>query len=251
GQFDRNWLVTNDIVVSSTGQSQAMDSLMDMARVAGELELGNVRFKGKAGSNLTVAAQRDNLAAGLQAEVRKGAAAETAKRVASPQLGRQARVERYRQQLAASQDEAAPSDEAPGRGRAAPGAAPAEGAAAVASGWLSLDVDLALRGEEHQFTTPGGDVRVSARAIGRGWIDGLKRVGITILVLLVIVALARVGPRIAAVLASKGGPALLAALGALMVITLTLPVLGLLLFMVAVGVTLYRIQLRRDGRTGG
>jgi hypothetical protein len=158
----------------------------------------------------------------------------------------QDRVARYRQRLIddSGSMEAREGDEAAaggGKARGAMGAEPGlrviegiveDGKTATATGLASLDIELPQRGKLYMFTTPRGDIRLSARSLPRpliargrmlGWVLG------AIVVLAIGWRLARkvVDEVLATSQRARGFGMVLAGLGLVSVVTGIFPVLGI------------------------
>ncbi len=65
------------------------------------------------------------------------------------------------------------------------------GAPTAGLGLVSLDVELPQRGIEYRFTTPRGDIEITARAVSRRTLTTLTRLGIFLAVLGSMLALRR------------------------------------------------------------
>jgi len=125
-------------------------------------------------------------------------------------------------------------------------AAAAAQVAPAATGLASLDVELPMRGQLYRFTTPGGDVEITAQAASRDTLLYLGQVAAVLAVVLVVwamVRLARAGRL--AWLASPGGSTLLIVLGILGVFVGVLPVLALAAFVAGVVLKVRRASRRR------
>ena len=97
-----------------------------------------------------------------------------------------------------------------------------------ASGWASLDVDLPRRGTEYYFTTPRGDVQITASQVRS---EHLHRLTALVLIgagLLVLWGLYLLVQAAARRLNNRIGAALLVRIGPCSLFSLTLPILGLL-----------------------
>ena len=211
--------------------------------------------------------QRAELGAKLQMQVQDRPVAAPKQKSARPERqGRQARVDRYRAQLEVK-DNAEKSAEIPeepvgqdtrmarrARGPAPQAAEKDSGALAVAApptGLASLDVDIALRGHEVHFTTPGGDVQITARAVSTNFIDGLKRFGWTVGVLLMLALIARIIRHHAFAFDKPVAWLGLVLLGGLSIGLGILPVLGVAAVVAGVGLAIRRRLARRAALDGG
>jgi hypothetical protein len=140
------------------------------------------------------------------------------------------------------------------RGPAPQAAEKDSGALAVAApptGLASLDVDIALRGHEVHFTTPGGDVQITARAVSTNFIDGLKRFGWTVGVLLMLALIARIIRHHAFAFDKPVAWLGLVLLGGLSIGLGILPVLGVAAVVAGVGLAIRRRLARRAALDGG
>ncbi len=122
----------------------------------------------------------------------------------------------------------------------------AEGGWSGAAGLASLAVEFPVRGVPYYFTTPRGEVAVTARAVSSRFIETVRRIGST-LVVIVIIGAACVALRKPSVLRleSRAWSTLLIALGFTGVVVGVLPVLGLAVIVVGV---VARINVRRRER---
>jgi hypothetical protein len=78
--------------------------------------------------------------------------------------------------------------------------APPSDVHAVETHLASLDVDLPLRGREYLFTTPRGDIDITARAVSEPLLGRLYRLLVIAIGFVVLLVLLRVLPRVARVL---------------------------------------------------
>ena len=102
------------------------------------------------------------------------------------------------------------------------------GISATAVGLASLSVELPVRGRVYRFTTPRGEVAISARAVSNRFLDALEHSGVVVLAIVVGVGLFWiVRHRRLAGLAEAGGTTVLIVLGVASIITGVLPVVGL------------------------
>ena len=118
--------------------------------------------------------------------------------------------------------------------------------------WISLDVDLPERGQEYLFTTPRGDIAITAQTVSTSLVERLLRLlslAAVILGLLLAYRLARfVGPRL---LGSVAGNVCLLLVGVLSMLIGVFPVAGLLLLVIGVGqLVLRRVRQRQPVATG-
>ncbi len=122
--------------------------------------------------------------------------------------------------------------------------APAGPGTGLPAGLASLDVQLPMRGTVYRFTTPGGDVEITARAVPSKLVDNLVRTVAVlgaVIVLLLVVRAARGAFR---VLTRRLGLACLALLLGLF-IAILFPVLGLAVIGAAVAAIVIGIKVRR------
>ena len=66
----------------------------------------------------------------------------------------------------------------------------------AAGGLASLDVEIPVRGTEYRFTTPRGEVAVTARPVSRTMMDSLKQIGLVVLFIVAAVVVVRVVRRL-------------------------------------------------------
>jgi hypothetical protein len=114
------------------------------------------------------------------------------------------------------------------------------------AGLASLSIDLPVRGAAYLFTTPRGDVAITARAVSRSFAKNAERLGLVLLVVLICAVLCWLqrrgwfGP-----FTGRTGATILILLGILAAVAGVLPVVGLIA--ITVGVTL-RIRVRHEER---
>jgi PHD/YefM family antitoxin component YafN of YafNO toxin-antitoxin module len=83
-----------------------------------------------------------------------------------------------------------PAQAGAGGAPAGPGAAPG-----VPAGLASLDVELPMRGVVYRFTTPGGDVEITARAVPGKLVRSLTRAAVIVAMLVVLLGIVRAARR--------------------------------------------------------
>lgn len=100
------------------------------------------------------------------------------------------------------------------------------------TGYTSLDVDLTAVGDAYLFTTPRGEVSITARPVARSLVEQSFSLGIALVVILIAVAIIRfkVAQRIFAGVQSTIGCILACVFGFAMMVCGVFPVLGMLLF---------------------
>ena len=98
----------------------------------------------------------------------------------------------------------------------------------MAMGLASLSVELPVRGRVYRFTTPRGEVAISARAVSNRLLGALEHSGVVVLAIVVGAGLFWIGRhgRLAG-LAEAGGATVMIVLGVVSMITGVLPVIGL------------------------
>ena len=110
----------------------------------------------------------------------------------------------------------------------------------IAAGLTSLDVGLAFRGEEFRFTTPRGDVKITARAVSGGLLETLKELGILLATMAICMALFRVVQRHVDWLIGRAATTLMILFGLFSLIIGPLPLLGLVLLTTGIVLKLHR-----------
>lgn len=126
---------------------------------------------------------------------------------------------------------------------AGPGGGPVAG---LPAGLASLRVELPKRGTVYMFTTPGGEVEITARSVSDETIRGIIRVAVVLAVLLAIGAVFRMGRRGRPDwLIGRTFSTLLIALGVVAILLGFLPVAGLLAVVAGVAIKVYRAVNRR------
>ena len=130
-----------------------------------------------------------------------------------------------------------------GRPYALPGSAPG-----IPAGLASLDVEIPLRGSVYRFTTPGGDVEITARAVPSKLVDNLIRAAAVlagVIVLLLALRLARRGAL--SLLTTRLGSWCLILLGVLSLCIF--PVLGLAAVVAGIAIKVRRAGALRNRLT--
>ena len=115
------------------------------------------------------------------------------------------------------------------------------GGGVMATGLVSLDVDIPVRGVEYRFTTPRGKVEITARAVSRSMLDASRRLGAYVMVVVAILGLVRVISRFDA--RSQRRPVVelaLVSLGGVSFLTGILPAVGIMAAVVGVLMTIHR-----------
>ncbi len=118
------------------------------------------------------------------------------------------------------------------------------GCHAAGLGLVSLDVELPQRGIEYRFTTPRGDIEITARALSRRTLTTLTRLGIFLAVLAAMLVVRRlvrgaVGP----LLSAKVGMTL-AAIGLTGIVIGVLPNAAVLLTVIGIIVAVRAFLVR-------
>lgn len=103
-------------------------------------------------------------------------------------------------------------------------------------GLSSLDVQLPIEGDAYLFTTPRGEVSITARPVAKSMIENLVSMLIALAVIAIVVVLVRlrVLQRVFGVLRTAIGCILAAVFGFAMMICGVFPMLGMLIFVIAV-----------------
>jgi hypothetical protein len=122
----------------------------------------------------------------------------------------------------------------------------AEGEAGLPFGMASLDVQLPLRGRVYRFTTPRGDVEVTASAASRPLIEGLERLGgVAALVVVVLAARRLARGRSFSIQTQSTISTVLIVLGILGMLVGILPVAGLIITVIGVIMKIHLFRVRR------
>ena len=122
----------------------------------------------------------------------------------------------------------------------------AGGEAGLPAGMASLDVQLPLRGRVYRFTTPRGDVEVTASAASRPLIEGLERLGgVAALVVVVLAARRLVRGRSFSIQTQSTISTVLVVLGVLGMLVGILPVAGLIMTVIGVIMKIHLFRVRR------
>jgi hypothetical protein len=112
---------------------------------------------------------------------------------------------------------------------------------AVATGLASLDFELPTRGALYRFTTPRGEVEVTARTVSKGLLQRLIEIAVVLAVVLVAWYASRlIGAGPFGWFAGRTGSTLLICLGALSFCGGALPVLGLAALVTGCGLKVHR-----------
>ena len=123
--------------------------------------------------------------------------------------------------------------------------APPSDVHAVETHLASLDVDLPLRGREYLFTTPRGDIDITARAVSEPLLGRLIRLLVIAAGFVVLLVLLRVLPRIARVLhRSRWFAAAVLLVGLLSLLLGIFPILALVALIYGL-VQLIRLEIAR------
>jgi hypothetical protein len=130
-----------------------------------------------------------------------------------------------------------------GNNQGVTGYGPVATAATAPAGLASLDIEVPLRGVEYRFTTPRGEVEITARAAGVSLLDRLGRA----LAAVVLVALAWAAVRLVrrATLADRFrrfAPAVLIVAGIGSVLLGILPIAGLLAIVAGIALLVARVR---------
>jgi hypothetical protein len=116
------------------------------------------------------------------------------------------------------------------------------------AGLASLSINLPVRGTPYLFTTPRGDVTITARAVSRTFAKSAERLSLVLLAMLICGVLYRLKRQgWLAALAGRTGAIILILLGALVALAGVLPVVGLITVITGAVLT---IRARRKGRMG-
>ncbi len=107
-------------------------------------------------------------------------------------------------------------------------------AAAQPSGLASLDVEFPERGVEYMFTTPRGEVEITARAVTTPLVDRLTRLVWVLAAVAVLLFLFQLARRGAPKIGSRAGGLILIIGGGLGVLSCTLTILSLIAIVVGI-----------------
>ncbi len=102
----------------------------------------------------------------------------------------------------------------------------------VVGGLASLDVDFPTRGQAFFFTTPRGDVEITAHAVQADTVESFEHAGLVLAVLIVLIAGRVVATRGGWRVLSPAGPGLLIVLGLASLVTGVLPIAGIVVCIV-------------------
>ena len=118
---------------------------------------------------------------------------------------------------------------------------------ATATGLASLDIAIPLDGDEYFFTTPLGELKITARPVSRSMIDRLWGFGGLLLALAIAYALTRrpVVRAVTFVTSSLPFAILLLPLGLAMLVLSLLPLLGVGLILLGIALILRRTIIQR------
>lgn len=118
--------------------------------------------------------------------------------------------------------------------------------AGIVPGMASLDVQLPARGRVYRFTTPRGDVEVTASAASRPLIEGLERVGGVAALVIVVLAIRRLARRRSFGLQTQSTlSTVLIVLGIIGLFVGILPVAGLIAIVIGVIMKIHLFRVRR------
>lgn len=173
------------------------------------------------------------------------------------QQGRQSAVGPLRQPMSLAQGQ--PADEPPGRSPPAEEAAPEADASvgdlqrrdqlapAVPSHLTSLDVELPNRGIEFLFTTPRGEIEITARPVATSLLERAQRFGTIALAVFGGWLLCRIGCKLRlAIFHTMLGATLLLVLGIASLVAGVLPVGGLLVAVIGLVQLIRNVRMRRS-----
>jgi hypothetical protein len=134
------------------------------------------------------------------------------------------------------------------------GQAAAFGGGAAAAGrtlgLVSLDIELPQRGVEYRFTTPRGEVEITARAVSRNMLQTVQRLAICLLGAVVILSVYRlIRGRESALVSNRATSILLIVLGAVSLVGGVMPLAGLLILVIGIGLRIQQVvKARRIAR---
>ena len=117
-----------------------------------------------------------------------------------------------------------------------------------AAGLASLDLDLPRRGVDHGFTTPRGDIEITARAVSVRAMDTLRRLGLFLLVALAVVGARRWSRQCGALWRRRHTPLVLTLLGAACLLLGIVPLAAIVLLVIGLVVMVGRAMRRRAAR---